>query len=506
MPSNLQNQDVKGQPPVFVLLLIAMLAVLTSITLSLIFAPKVFAHPFVNLLLITALALVTTVFTALVYGEYLSRPLLMALLVGTQLLALLLWMLVQGVPLTLIRNPLKLFTSCFEWVIAALAAGLIPLGFTETLCRLSRPPYRQPIGIKKSGENALEEAFQETWGNLLMPVEEEKTWDYSFWEQEWNRWRIILVTLFFVVLGIAIIGFHISREPWRYVALEILVMGVFSICLLLLTHGYRLYKAAVWNGKSLNITQFNSKDWIRWTGYLLAVVFLISLVLPAGHGLTLHGNGSTFVQSPQNNIVFTERHHQDNSGLMDVVLGNALGGTMLAFLILAVVAIIIFPFVVFGGIFFNFDSRKLSVFAHIFKKLVAFWKSLRQEIARLGQEIFSRDGWGMRESESNGENARKTVYSWGKGPRAIVRRGYYRLVSQGVEDGMVLQKYHTSSEIRELLKHIFVDQDEPIDDMTGIYQSARYGPLPPNPESVKTFERLRKMIREKRLSSRSEKS
>lgn len=498
MRSNWRSQEADGRPPVLALVLVSLLAVLTSLTMAFIFGPKIFEHALVSLILITLIAFLTTFFTAVTYGEYLSRPILAVVMVVIQLLALLGWMGCQGISLTLLHEPLKLSTVCIAWFIAALTAGLIPVGFTETLCRLSRPPYRKPIGIKMSGNNAFEEAFEESWGRLLMPIEETKGWNYSFWEQEWNRWRTIIVTLFLVVFALAIIGSHLRQEPISLFQLELLILSVFATCLLLLTHGYRLYKRAVWNGESLDTHQFRSKDWVRWTGYLLAIVFLVSLILPAGYGISMNGGGATHISRPQDIVAFKEHDQQDATGLMDIVLGNALGGTLLAFMVLIILAVVIFPFVVFGGVFYNFDSRKLSVFAHIVKKFMAFWRSFRQEIIRLGQELFSSYSSDRLNSDSDKRTSlNRVTYSWGKGSRAVIRRGYYRLVTHGQEHGMVLRKCQTSREIGESLKNLVDGQDESIDHVTNIYQEARYGPVSPDSDDVKVFERIRRTIQEK---------
>lgn len=496
----------EGRPPFEALVLIALLSDFFALYLTVMFSWKVFDHPILAVILLSMLAVGGTFFSAAIYGEYLSRPLLAMFLLITQGLSLLAWTYFQHLPLSLLLQPAKMLGKHSGWAIASFAAGFMPVPWVERLCRLSRSPKQKTIGLSSEPLSAFDEAFQESWGKVLMPVPDDNGLERGvsvFWQNEWTKWRQTMVWLILSVLGIAAIAHRGVQNGIRIILGQVFLFGIIATGFLMMVFGFYLYKRAVWIGEDMDVSLMASRPWLRWFGRIVAALIIISLLMPAGFAVSFHQGKLTFTREEVQQLSkakMSMNTMKRSDELINKLFGGILGGSLASLMFFMVLVVLFAPLLIVLAFLLNLDFRKLGVLSKILTKLVRFWHELWFGVVRWGREGLGKQ-WLRRRADSDLENLnikrKKTIFSWGKGPKAIIRRGYYHLVEEAKSQGMPLLKHQTPGEIAETLKRMLPEDQPDLDNITDTYRAARYGATSPETATISFFEQLRRTLQGK---------
>lgn len=332
---------------------------------------------------------------------------------------------------------------------------------------------------------------------------------------EWKSLR-------FKVVGLLALGlFCLNCRVPRLVGLEpvfpaaILLLATFT-GLLLLTRGYYDYQRAVWKSEGLEPDVSTSVLWQKWTLGLGLAALLLTAPLPAFPPL---GSilGDRFIHSMENQSNYPNRFETDrtpnNSHARQFPRKSEGDPVSLAyFLVMVLVCLggtgLIAVAVLVGAGYLLYKSaageakkwRGLPRFlVRCYLKWRGFWAHTRERLQARRGRLREMD---REERRVAGMQAKKAHYTWGRGTRAVVRRGYFRLISLARKQGLPWRDSQAPREMAEQLAQMLPDEPGKVAQLTETYLRARYGADELPAEEVPAFERLRKALAAK-LQGRS---
>src|SRR5690554_6870392 len=352
-------------------------------------------------------------------------------------------------------------------------------------------------------------------GRRIMWEETTNRVDISSWEAEWRSCRIWVI--FLIICGIFVRplgGLFIPERKMDHQAGFFWPVLLVVTGLLLLTQFYFFYKRALWKGAGMEADRELKRTWLRWAVLITGGAAGVSLLLPAGFpglGSIIAGffqkmMGFFAGESPAPEI-FTppvetgtlSRGVDTQPGLLDMIIT----------FIFIICIYVIFPLFILtclltiaGWILFRLGRGEIDRWKGLRKTLVKFflfwrnlWTRLRLQQRPQGKKgVFAANGG----SADRRRKKRKRLF-WGRGYRAVIRRGYFRLVYQARRQGLPWRNSQTPGEIAGRLKEALPGEENTIDELTGGYRLARYSPREPSRLLAKAFEHLRRAV-QKRLS------
>jgi hypothetical protein len=400
-----------------------------------------------------------------------------------------------------IFNPLPIIKSHWLWCLLAAVIWGSVFSFHRILARLSRIPKNLAV---KGDVSSSELNYQ------LILIQ---------WHKDWHAWRAVIVLL----MGISILFFSVQFPVMGATAeLKKIMIGLFfgevATGLLLLAVGFFYYKRACWKVEGVEPDAGFKTIWYQGLAGLFGGMALICGMVPGDFGrpdewwarlLTLISR-TPAVPAPKavKPINWVEKgmaqyaNRNESSQLTEVALKIVFIIVLMVPLLLALISIIVLAGYLCSKLYPSF-ARELDNIKGLPRTLIKlylywmdFWRSWRSRIGAGGQskkENIAADYAGR--SQSGLKNQK---HSWGRGPQAIIRRGYYRTVDLARSRGLYWQPSQTPQEIASKLNEFLPDEQKAIHEITSDYQQARYGLSEPPPERVWLFERLRRTL-EKQL-------
>lgn len=391
--------------------------------------------------------------------------------------------------------PGRIIAQYPEWWIPAVITWFGAQGFGRMLYGLQLRP-RRPVY---------------SWANQW----DEDTVDLTFWNLNWRGLQICTCAL----LGIGVFVLALASHPtaielsWS-LALGRLLLWFFSCTgLALLAAGNYCYKRAYWHTEGLALEASLRREW-RWqTGKILVLLSILAGLLPANFRavgwrvvLWLVNRSSALPETRGQGmeVMLPNPALFPPDPLVAAEVTPSLGEkillwlTFVVFLILGMMigsAVLVFV----GYLLHRSLVGQLDSLRGLPKVLVRFYLFFR----RLAQRRQKTDGCRVLLSPLEGEatkgtGRRKPFYHWGRGSRALIRRGYYRLLMKARQQGLPWHASQTPAEIGQALTAMLAEETEAVQAVTVGYQEARYGPMDPPQEQVRRFERWRRAL-EKRL-------
>lgn len=456
------------------------------------------SHPVVTALLLLLLAVGGSFYPALPLFQALPVLLRVSLFLLLQGGALILWGRAGGVnPGELLFSGQSLAQASRWWIPAVITwEGGKRLG--RLFYGLQRRPSR-PVHI-----------WSKQW--------EEKVVDMTFWINHWRDFQSAVGGL----LGIGVMGFALSSHLTGGMppATGRILLWLFTLCgLLLLTEGNYCYQQAFWTMEGLKADSPLRKEWRSWTGVFLLSLSILNLLLPGDFqavgfkGLRwLYQRLVSLWPEPVAPEVETEipsaspwkiaAFSDGQPGLFTQILSILylfFMGLLMALIIGVLLGLI-------GFFLYRSVAGEVHKLRGLPKTLTRFYLFLR----RLWQKRLRKTGL-LGEGQSRLESdpvsrgrKRKEILTWGRGSRALIRRGYYRLLSKARQQGLLWQASQTPEEIGTALTAMLPEAEEAVKHVTAVYQEARYGPVDPSREKLFSFERRRRVLEKGLSGSRKE--
>jgi hypothetical protein len=345
---------------------------------------------------------------------------------------------------------------------------------------------------------------------------DERSTDLTFWIESWRRFQVAMGSILVgAVAGLALFS-HLDKELWPSVMTrgKILLWLLTCTGLFLLAEAYYLYKCAFWLEEGIEISSSLRQAWRGQTAKVLLFLSVLTWLLPPNfqavgwRGLVrLYTGlvslwpklkppvemGSLPPPAPQAEIPVSPG---GEPGLLGTVF------SLFFFLLLIFLAVVLVSICLFllGSFLYHSLSGEIDKLRGLPKGLVRFYLLLRRLWASWRQKsgFFEREGGAYREGETTLHRKRKTAFTWGKGFRALVRRGYYRLLTSARQQGLPWRASQTPKEIGMALTSLLPEEEETVKLVTDLYEEARYGPVDPDKEKALRFERRRRAL-QKRL-------
>lgn len=371
------------------------------------------------------------------------------------------------------------------WLLASVVATITAQRLAKILSRL----YSQP----KPVQHRWEENTNQT--------------NISRWLIEWLHWRGTMASLVGAALLVVFIrSFSDKNLPSVDVWTTVFLFCALALGTVLYAEGYLYMKRAVWTGESCAWTKGIFSLWRRWFLVLLGLLTIVCWVLPANFHFSLDTSKKLFSEarithdlmqvSPNGDL--PETAIPQESTFFEVVFGYAyLLGHVVVFVVVGSM-MIVSPFILLGFLFHSLGQYKSRGLRGIFVGFFLFWRNLWRKI--MGKLI---EDQGLRYFAPGTDRQWREghVYHWGHGASAIIRRGYFHLISEARTNGLVLIKQQTPEETGEKLQELMPEEKTAIGEITGAYHRARYGPSGITRELVTSFESIRWAL-QKRLKSR----
>ncbi len=459
---------------------------------------QLMAQPLGIIFWVTGLALTVAILNAL--GDLLRIPLLTRgiILIVSQWLGLWgrIWIATQTIP-PFVFNPLPLIKSNWLWclLIAVIWGSIISL--QRILARLSRVPQKLTFTSDSSNSDLND--------NLILIQ----------WRKDWSTWRWVIISLIFISVLFFGVQFPVMRAS---TVLRKIMIGLFFIEVatgwLLLAIGFFYFKRACWKVDGVEPGIGFKTIWYRWLAILFGGMALFCGIVPADFGrhdewwarlLTLISKSTTGpvpapeVPTPIDWVEkgMTQYMNLNQSGqLTKLVIKIALIIALVIPLIAVIICIIVLAGYLCSKLYPSL-ARELDQIKGLPKTLIKLylywvnlWRGWRSRI-KSGSRIKRGDSDTDFPDGSQPEEKNKR-YSWGRGPQAVIRRGYYRTVEQARSHGLQWEPSHTTQDIASGLNELLPEEAKAINEITFNYQQARYGSSEPPLEKVRLFERLRR--------------
>ncbi|HEX3048026.1 MAG TPA: DUF4129 domain-containing protein, partial [Bacillota bacterium] len=377
------------------------------------------------------------------------------------------------------------------WFAATLSGGLITFYLNSSLLFLQRFP--------KTLSPNRREIFIENLHLSMGP-----------WEQNWKSWRfgIFGAMIFSAISYMAGYGWLDLKRFALWAGILFWLQCGLGVWLILIGRFY--YKRALWKSVALTPDPETKRVWSRGLAVWFGLGALISLFLPVNWRFNqwwlvqfllspakflMGGDLEKPPQLSNNSITSSGMPPADSSWIKElfIFLYYAISfSAMLAGLLMVLTLI--------GGIihrFFAKEGERLKGLPKALVKLYLFWRDWWRGLTRgLGRRIPSGSVPGDTGTEKLNDPAGKFKkgYSFGHGPRAVIRRGYYRLIHSARLNGYGWRPDQTPREIAQDLNLKLPESEEALTGITDSYQQARYGPKPPTGGLARLFERLRREV------------
>ncbi|HEX7713982.1 MAG TPA: DUF4129 domain-containing protein [Bacillota bacterium] len=399
------------------------------------------------------------------------------------------WVFFRGGPVAAcFSRPFGVVAEEWEWLLVVVLTWVLTVWFGDLLRRLARVP--QHPAVPKPSKQIWEDADNRI---SLVP-----------WEDAWKSWRGSLCGVIILeVLGWIVVR-GVSPQSIRPSAGWLLLLET-GIGLGLWSLGYFYYQRAFWRSDKLVPGSGLSRNWLRFCAGFIVILVCAALVLPAtvpslnwdflGRLLAkLEISGDATV--PESILSRNPGRVQETMPPRDFSIISLIMG--LLYQVILPLFCLLFIIGVIGYLFFRFcagEVDKIKGLRGALIKFYLFWRGLFTRCLRsvteyLGMKPLSQD------SVSTEARSRKKHSSleWGRGPRAIIRRGYYRLIQFARESGLKWRHSRTPEELAADLARILPQDGETISTLTEDYLAARYGPEPPAAGRAGRFERLRRVV------------
>lgn len=387
-------------------------------------------------------------------------------------------------------RPLGVLAEEREWLLVVVLTWVLSVWFGDLLRRLARVP-QQPA-VPKLSKQIWEDADNRI---SLVP-----------WEEAWKSWRgslcgiIILEALGWVVVR------GVSPETIRSSAGWVLLLET-GIALGLWSLGYFYYQRAFWRSDKLAPGSGLSHNWLRFCAGVIVFFGFAALVLPVTFPtpnwdflgrllarLEILGDAtvleSVFLKNP-GRVQETMPPAYQNFSIISLIMGLLYQVILPLFCLLLITGFI-------GYLFFRLCAGEIDKIKGLRGALIKFYLFWRGLFTRclgsvkeyLGIKPFPQDLVTLKIHSRMGHSH----LEWGRGPRAVIRRGYYRLIQFSRMNGLKWRRSRTPEELATDLARIIPQDGETIATLTEDYLAARYGPEPPAPSRAGRFERLRRMV------------
>lgn len=448
-----------------------------------------------------------TVFTVAildVFGYLLRIPLLIRgiTFIVSQWLGLWgrIWIAAQTLP-PFIFNPVPVIKSNWLWCLLVAVIWGAVFGFHRILARLSRIP--KSLTVKGDVSNS-------DLNYKLILIQ---------WQRDWSTWRVVIVLL----IGVSILFFGVQFPVMRATTeLRTIMIGLFftevATGLLLLAAGFFYYKRACWKVEGFEPDPGFKTIWCQALAIIFGGMALFCCIVPADYGrsdewwarlLTLMSKNSTGpAPKVANQINWIEKGMLQYSNInttspsmqliVKIIFIIAIGIPLL----LVLICIVVLTGYLCTRLYPSF-ARELDHLKGLPKILIKcylywmnLWQSWRSRIETAGKR--KKDDTEIDYAGNSPSGKKNIAHSWGRGPQAIIRRGYYRIVDMARSRGFRWQPSQTPQDIALGLNRLISDEEQAIHEITTHYQQARYGLNEPPPEKVRLFERLRRTV-ERRL-------
>jgi hypothetical protein len=474
-------------------LLTGIFSAVFTLSWMMIFAPQFF-QTFLGATLagIIGLALVYSTYAWLI-GD-LQAPFIFHLLVFLlfQWLGLFRTCLVLGKFPAGMLHPFLLIHNQPWWFAATVSGGLITLSFNTSLLFLQRLPKKLALNRR--------EVFSENLHLSMGP-----------WEQNWKSLRFgIFGAMIFSAISYIIGYSYLDLKRFALWAgiLFWLQLGL-GVWLILIGHFY--YKRALWKSVDLTPDPQTKRVWGRGLAVWFGLGALISLLLPVNWRLNqwwlvqflLNASKFFWGDTPQtppsqltnNPITSSEMPPGDSNWIKGLFTLLYYG---ISFLVMLIGLLMVLTLI--GGLihrFFTKEGERWKGLPKVLVKLYLFWREWWRGLrGRLGRKNCSETVPGDTGTEELNDPAGKLKrgYFFGRGPRAVIRRGYCRLIHSARLSGYAWRPEQTPQEIAQDLDSKLPESGEALREIADSYQQARYGPTPPSGGLARLFERLRREV------------
>lgn len=469
MPSVFADQQRNTSLPAGTVVRITVFALFFGLFLASAGFFRLLQHPWRLLLLLSVLAWVNVVLLIIVDRnryEWFYRLLFFIL---TLLITLGIWgWLDQG-----FVSLLTLFFNHNDWVLVAAVTGGLAQRLAKLLCRL----YSRPQAVQTEGE------------------ENTNRIDLSGWQEAWDRWRGTMAALAGVALLVILIRSFTGTGWIQDVWTTLFLFGLLGAGAILYADAFLCMRQAVWTGEFCEWAQDIFKLWLKWFVGVFGVLMLVSWALPAKFSHSLNVSKLIFseVQVDHDLILSPPGPELPETDVTTELTWSELIFSYLYFLghLTAFggvgILMIIFPFVLLGYCFYHLGRQRGMGLCGILAVLGRFWQNWwRRLFQKPGEQ---RTGLFVPDGGQQGKE--RPVYYWGRGSNAVVRRGYFHLITEARAKGLAWRGQQTPEETAEKLQTMLPGEEAAIREITGTYHRARYGPPSLARELAAAFENLR---------------
>jgi hypothetical protein len=345
---------------------------------------------------------------------------------------------------------------------------------------------------------------------------DEDTLDLTFWVTSWRTFRFTVATL----LGIGVVSLAVpanltGQQYFVPTNLGKILLWLMTCCALaLLAGGNYLYQRVFWLRDGLKVAAFSPKEWQAQTGKILLGLSILAMLLPGNFQAMgwkvmrwIFQKVDSLLQKPAGYELNLESQTNPYMSINGSMAEGAEPGlfqqivTLLYLLVMLIIAVFIGAVILifFGALLYRLckgEIQKLRglprVLAHLYAFVRQLWQTRRRRTANFGKEVTDQEG-GLAVSRSKGSK----VFSWGSGTRALIRRGYCRLLKRAHQQGLRWSPSQTPEEIGLALGEMLREETEAVRIVTTSYEEARYGPEDPPKEKLLYFEDFRRTLQKK---------
>lgn len=326
------------------------------------------------------------------------------------------------------------------------------------------------------------------------------------WETAWKSWRGSLC----IIITVEALGFAVTKGIGAgtiSASAGWLLLLEAGIGLSLWSLGCFYYQRAFWYSAELTPGPGLSCNWLRACAGLITIFISLALLMPAAFPtpnwdylgrllakLELSG-GETVPESiwsgNRQQAAETPPPVNREFSIISLLMG-------LLYQVFLPLLSLLFGLGVIGYLCYRLcagEFEKVKGLRGALIKFYLFWRNLfhyclSSVTEYLGMKPLSQDSI----FDPGRSRESRPRFQWGRGPQAIIRRGYYRLIQLARRSGLSWRRTRTPEELAADLARILPQDEEVIVTLTEDYQMARYGPEPPAASRAGRFERLRRVV------------